>query len=201
MRALIQFFAGLAFLLANSASAETCFPNQNFPAEQGTPEKQMAILMKEVADKEVFIRLIMAENLASGCASQDVADGIAWVLKNRVDAKNAQRYGIGRDVVFKDAQFRSSTGSCDVAKREVFLCPNQATEREWMQAKAAYGKTQDPNAVNPLPRTYQYFFFKHFDNSVNCAKWKGVVPKWATPATRVNSEALTLDAACIGFYK
>lgn len=188
--------------VTSSQSQSECLDESHISGNRssGTPEKQIKRMMSELSDEEVFVRLIMAETLASTCPSQAVAQGIAWVIKNRVDARNASRFGLGREVAFKDYQFRSSTGSCDVAKRSVFMCPTSANNQElYDMARAAYRETQ--NGTNPLSGAYQYFFFKHFDRSTDCARWRGITPDWATASREKNPSNLRFDRSCIKFYR
>lgn len=114
------------------------------------PETALREVMKNHSDEEVFARLVFAETLASTCPSRAVAKGIAQVIRNRMEAKDP-RFGMGREVIFKKAQFRSTTGSCDVAQRAAFLCPtgNSNFERFWQLSVAAGRKSQD-SANHPL---------------------------------------------------
>jgi hypothetical protein len=180
---------------------QVCLPSDAIKKEAGTPEKQMAQMMSSLSDEEVFIRLILAETLASGCPSEKVAEGIAWVLKNRVDANKPKLFGTNRGVVFHDFQFRSSTGSCDVAHRETFLCPSREPdfEAKYEMARRAYAKTKDNKVKNPMKDATMYFFFKHFDESIDCAKWKGVLPAWAVDEKR--EKAFDPNPECMGFYR
>jgi hypothetical protein len=178
-----------------------------------TPESVIEKLTQGMSDEEMFTRLIFAESLASQCItadnaasekSQSIADGIAWALANRVNSKKDKQYGSGRGVVTKTAQFRSSTGGCDTAKRVEFLCPEKAGtqwQTTWANAQAALHKTT--SGKNPLPQVYNYFFFKHFDTSVNCAKFKGKLPTWAKPENQVDGKlpGLSKDDTCVQFFK
>ncbi len=194
----------LSTSISNAANNPTCFSSGLIKKNKVSPEKQLAQIMQTLSDEEIYTRLILAETLASTCPSESTSDAIAWVIKNRINAKNASRFGIGRDIVFKDYQFRSSTGDCDVAKRDVFMCPSSIGKdvwrAQWLQAQASYKKTLTQK--NPIgPNSFQYFFLKHFDKSENCSKWKGVNPAWATSKNEVNSNQLNLNKACIKVYK
>lgn len=180
-----------------------CFTKNDLSKDKALPEKKFKEMMKGLSDEEVFKRLILAETMASTCPSTATAEAIAWVVKNRVDAKDAKRFGLGREVVFKDYQFRSSTGDCDVAMTKVFMCPTSIGTNQWEQmwkmAEVAYEKTK--SASNPISKeSYQYFFYKHFDKSVNCKKWKGVLPAWASSNREVKT-SLSLDKSCIKVFR
>ena len=176
-----------------------------------SPESVIEKLTKELSDEEMYTRLIFAESLASQCIdasnadstkSKAISEGIAWVLKNRAQSGKEKQYGTGRGIVTKAQQFRSSTGSCDVAKRVEFLCPEKAGahwQKVWANAQEALQKTNGDK--NPLPKVYQYFFDNHFDKSVNCAKWKGVQPAWAKPESQSEMPGLAKTDSCIKFYK
>ncbi|MNS98371.1 hypothetical protein D3C72_1327350 [compost metagenome] len=178
-----------------------------------TPESVIERLTKDLSDEEMFTRLIFAESLASQCIdassvgsakAKSISQGIAWVLENRVKANKEKQFGVGRGVVTKTSQFRSSTGSCDVAKRVEFLCPEKAGahwKAAWANAQEALHKTRE--GKNPMPGTKLYFFAHHFDNSVNCAKWKGKPAGFAIPKNEVASNLPDLPKgdACIQFYK
>lgn len=186
-----------------SSQIPKCFSKNDLSKEKSSPEKKLKQLMSHLSDEEIYKRLILAETMASTCPSQATAEAIAWVVKNRVNAKDGKRFGIGRDVVFKDYQFRSSTGDCDVAMTNAFMCPtslgNGKWEKMWQIAGNAFEKTQ--KGPNPLSKeSYQYFFYKHFDKSENCKKWKGVQPAWAKSSSEVKTN-LPLDLSCIKVFK
>lgn len=191
------------YAIAENISVKACFDKYQINKDSGTPEKQMQTLMSELSDEEVFTRLIMAEMIASTCPSKEVAIGIAWVLKNRVKENSKSKFGLGRAVIFKDYQFRSSTGSCDVAKREIFLCPERSDNFKLYRnmAKEAYANAFKSNEENPIPGSTLYFFYKHFDKSVDCSKWKGSTPAWAKEENEVLPENLSLDNSCVKFYR
>jgi hypothetical protein len=114
------------------------------------PEQKLNQLTAHLSESEIAARLILAETIASGCASPDVVRGLANVVSNRVKA-NSNLYGQGvRGVVFKKYQFRSSTGGCDVARRDVFLCPSKALSPDqktnlWNESLKAFSQAQsDP---------------------------------------------------------
>lgn len=143
------------------------------------PEKVLQKTLSESSHEEQFIRLIFSELLASYCPSQKIAEGIAITLKNR-ELKATESGRNGKDILYEKQQFRSSTGSCDVAKRKEFLCPdlqNPVQKQAWEYARTAYFNVQKMQSV---PKVTNYFFLKHFDNSQDsCAKWKGIRPTWA----------------------
>ncbi len=192
-----------AEVTAALSSAPECISSASIG--KGDPESRLRALMKDLSDQEVFARLILAETLASTCPSADVSRGIAWSLRDRVEARNSKSFGLGREVVFKKQQFRSSTGSCDVAMREVFLCPSSAGaswKSRWKDATEAYAETQRRDAKSPFKsKAYHYFFPRHFDQSVNCAKWKGVTPAWASSARELKPKGLEIKSSCVGFYR
>ena len=167
------------------------------------PEVIIEERMKKLSDEEVKARLIFAETLASTCPSKDVARGIAKVIQNRVQANNGKAFGVGRGVVFKRAQFRSSTGSCDVAQRKAFLCPTSSAhyEKVWAYAIAAEREWRGSPTSGVLAGADKYFFNKHFDESKNCAKFKGVQPDWAKPSREVDSPEVSVGKSCIQFYR
>lgn len=178
-----------------------CFSSEMIKKSKASPERQLAELMKGLSDEEIYTRLILAETMASTCPSKESAEAIAWVIKNRVDAKNSKRFGLGRDVAFKEYQFRSSTGDCDVAQREAFMCPSSVDLEKWKMAQNAFFKTQNVSSKNPIGQnTYQYFFYKHFDKSENCKKWKGVTPAWAKENTEIKVTSLKLDRSCVRIF-
>jgi|GEM_PF-3594337 hypothetical protein len=182
----------------------------NFESKD-SPESVIEKLTKDLSDEEMYTRLIFAESLASQCIdgsnvdsvkSKAISEGIAWVLKNRAQSGKEKQYGSGRGIITKAQQFRSSTGSCDVAKRVEFLCPEKAGaqwQKVWANASEALQKTNGEK--NPLPKVYQYFFDGHFDKSVNCAKWKGVQPAWAKPDLQSEMPGIPKADGCIKFYK
>lgn len=179
-----------------------CFNENLIKPNKGTPENQLKEMMKSLSDEEIYTRLIMAETLASTCPDKATSQSIAWVINNRIKAKNASRFGLNRDVVFKTYQFRSSTGDCDVAQRNIFMCPSLNTaswQKHWSMASESYKETL--KAKNPIGESsYQYFFFKHFEKSKNCSKWKDVVPAWATSKNEVATQLL-INKSCIKIYK
>ncbi len=167
--------------------------------EGKSPEEKLKKMTTHLSEKEIFTRLILSEAYASGSYSKDLAEGIAWVLKNRVDAKNEKSFGTGVGVVFKAQQFRSSTGNCDVAKRDVFLCPQKINAKHLIEVSNVYDKVFSGKGVNPLPKSYNYFFLKHFDNSKDsCAKWKGIAPNWKKKT--IKPGALNIDPSNTLFY-
>lgn len=181
-----------------------------YPA--GDPESVIAELVKDLSDDEIVARLVFAEALASRCLelgertpekARELTESIAWVVWNRVRAKSAV-FGTGaRGVVLKKAQFRSTFGRCDVAKRMEFLCPNE--NELWDHSVRAMERAK-AGAENPLPRVHHYFFTRHFDESKEpaCARWKGVMPGW-TQGARVAREISADDGAdrkaCAIFYR
>lgn len=198
-------FAQIEKIAGTLASSQTpkCFSKSDLSKEKSSPEKKLKQIMSNLSDEEVYKRLILAEMMASTCPSPATAESIAWVVKNRVNAKDGKRFGLGRDVVFKEYQFRSSTGDCDVAMTNVFMCPtslgNGKWEKMWQVASTAFEKTQ--KGPNPISKeSYQYFFYKHFDKSENCKKWKGVLPAWAKSSSEVKTN-LPLDLSCIKVFK
>lgn len=181
---------------ANSDCFKASFVNDS------NPEESIQKITSSLTDREIMIRLVFAETLASGCPSQEVAQGIAWILRNRWTADNEARCGTGRGIAFKDYQFRSTMGSCDVAKREAFLCPTgekqfstfyKLAEEAWL---ATLGSKE-----NPLSGAHQYFLPQHFDLSKTCARWKGVLPNWAKPNLLIQPKSLKTSSKCITFYK
>lgn len=182
----------------------------------GGEEKAVEKLTENLSDDELYSRLVFSESLASRCFTEKSADdalmsatarGIAWVVLNRVRA-NKMAFGLARGVVTAPKQFRSSFGTCDVAKRREFLCPvsqdaNEAFRKKvWDAAVTAVQGAKDPRN-NPVPGVYHYFFPRHYDGSKNCGKWAGKSPAWAVPANRAN---LPVDfpaalGACLEFYR
>ena len=200
-------FLLLPSLLLAQSQTPICFSDDALKqSKHGTndlPEVILKRMMKDLPDRQVFARLVLAETYASTCPSPEVAQSIAWVIKNRLLAKNQVRYGLGREVVFKPYQFRSSTGDCDVAKRSLFLCPtsmNEGWEQAWKMAMKAVEQTDELEA-NPLANAYQYFFYQHFDESINCAKWKGVIPDWANKTNLVVPKGYQLDTSCVAIFR
>lgn len=179
-----------------------CLDWKNAP-EGKSPEEKLKKMMSHLPEKEIFKRLILSEAYASGAYSKDLAEGIAWVLKNRVDLKNEKSFGIGVGVVFKPYQFRSSTGNCDVAKRDVFLCPTSVNKQHVSEVSRIFDRVFSRKMDNPLPQSYNYFFLKHFDNSKDkgCAKWKGVLPAWAKDKKIMTPKTLKIDSTNTLFYK
>lgn len=193
----------MAGLLEAAAGSPECIePPKTFG---DPPEKLLSVMTAHLSESEVATRLIFAETLASGCASQDLAQAIATVIQNRIQ-DSSKRFGKSvREVVFQKAQFRSTTGGCDVSQREAFLCPARAKwpggwQELWTKSLTAYksaGETPQPDLQNVM----NYFFFQHFNESKNCVRWKGVVPDWATPSSRVEPDGMIIPSSCVGFYK
>lgn len=182
----------LATFTAHTASAASpaCIAD---PAPKSNEEAVVDGLTKQIPDDEMMARLVYAEALASNCfpVDQSVTDGIAWTVQNRVTEEKKTP----RQVVLGKGQYRSTMGSCDVAKRKQFLCP-LANDLVWQKALASVAKART-GVGNPFPGARNYFFPKAFDDSKNCAKWKGVLPTWAKPEKAVPFSSKD----CVTFYR
>jgi hypothetical protein len=129
---------------------------------------------------------------------------VAWVISNRFNS-NLKKFGIGRDSVFKVGHFRSSFGTCDVAKRQILLCPSSLGgdwEKSWSSAKHAIKITENKK-LNPLTGVYNYYFPQHFKTSKNCEKWNGVYPEWAKKKFQRQPDISSLkpESTCVEFYE
>lgn len=175
--------------------------NENFNGKY--PEDYLKNEMAHLSDDEVFIRLILAESTASGCYSEQLARAIAITIKNRVSA-DKESFGKGRNIAFKPYQYRSSTGGCDVAQRDLFLCPrrNEVSQKRLIQVEKIYNEVFKKKEVsNNLAKSYNYFFPNHFNSSKNCAKWQGVLPAWAKSKKSIEENAIGVKKSCAIFYR
>lgn len=172
----------------------------------GTPESVAAAILKDnkIDENEVFARLVFAETSASGCASTTESDavalGIAWVLRNR--ALEPKRFGHGTRVVTAPKQFRSTLGTYDVARRDIFLCPGHGGadwRARWEKAVAAWAATADA-AKNPVPAVFNYYLPRHFEGSK--LKDKVARPDWASPPNeRVTMPGLSTTSECLELWR
>lgn len=175
------------------------------------PELIIRQNLEKISEEEAVVRLIYAEMLASSCSSSlsneelgQMALGIASVISKRFSSAQKKNKNVSlKDIVFQPMQFRSSLGSCDVSKRAEFLCPSKEKENEirvWKEARNAWGKLkfQDPLKA----KAQHYFFYKHFNNSQNCHRFKGVVPTWANDSAEVKFPLMTKELSlCVRFFK
>jgi hypothetical protein len=199
---MLLFFVTFAAPMALAADP-TCIAD---PAPKNNEEMAVDGLTKQIADDEMMARLVYAEALAANCFPADkgdadlvqsITDGIAWTVQNRVTEEKKTP----RQVVLAKGQYRSTMGSCDVAKRKHFLCP-LASDLVWQKALESVAKARVGKG-NPFPGARNYFFPKAFDDSKNCSKWKGVLPAWAQPEKVVSLSSKDSPAlkACVTFYR
>jgi hypothetical protein len=139
-----------------------------------------------------------------GTQRQGIYQGVAWVIANRMNNLNGT-YGRGREALFRNQQFRSSFGGCDVAQRDAFLCPTSLGSNwadSWNLARTSVANTRRTNN-NPLAGVHHYYFGQHFNTSTTCARWKGVRPSWAVGSARRNPDLSSLKAEsdCLEFYE
>lgn len=206
-----------SFLISQSLTAETCgsksdikqtsqkilecvkpecFPNEGFQDKSKTPEEILRAKLSAISSEESVYRLIFSELLASSCIDslsddnlKQMAKGIALVIHQRTKKmkQNAPDNSKEKAVIFEKAQFRSSTGSCDVAKREEFLCPTKHPkwEKLWKLSQESWHEVKAQN--NSKNKAQFYYFPKHFDDSKDCAKYKDpeVFQKWKVGKTEV----------------
>jgi hypothetical protein len=196
---------------ATKSEVPSCI-GEPFVYPKENPEAIFATMVARLPDDEVVARLVYAEALASRCLelhrgidgiAEGLTESLAAVVWNRVRAGTPE-FGEGaRGVVLKEAQFRSTFGACDVAKRREFLCPSG--DPLWDASVRAVEKAKKGDE-NPLPGVQHYFFPRHFDESQTCANWKGKNPKWAKPVRRivpnlVPSERGKALSDCVSFYR
>lgn len=165
------------------------------------PEEDLKNKMSHLTNEEIMVRLIFAETLASECPQASVTEGISQVIQSRFE-KSKNKNSSGGGVVFEQFKFRSTTGSCDVAKRNEFLCPdlkNPLQKETWKNSIKSFQSAQNKSATNLLKPTH-YFFFNAFNNSKDsCAKFKGVIPDWVSKLKPVDE--LNKTPECVKFYK
>lgn len=189
-----------------------CLPLADKSAYAGKPEEKLKQQMQNLSDDEIYTRLIFSESLAANCGGKlskesvdVVTQGIASVIRNRLAAKNEKKYGLDAQVVFKPYQFRSTTGSCDVAKRKEFLCPSQAGQENWkalwQSASQAWQKIKKQGST--IGDAKMYFLSEHFNESKDCAQFKGKQPAWVDPKKLVTATKPAEAKAyqCVQFYK
>ncbi len=211
---LIAFLASVSFLTSASvlAAVPECISNPtNIP--KGQEEATVASLTAHLSDDEMITRLVFAESLASECfhspapvdgTVEGVTEGIAWTILNRVrDLKKT-----GREIVTARKQYRSTMGTCDVAKRSEFLCPIRSgstealTRQVWNAAERSVARARAGKG-NPIRGVHNYFFPKAFDHSKNCASFRGKFPDWASPGNEVPLPKPVSSAlgGCLRFYR
>lgn len=185
-----------------------CFSSEGFVDKSMPPEEILKKKMEKLSGEEAAQRLIFAEMLASDCAESlkgkdlnQMALGIASVINKRVLENKSRDI---KQIVFAKAQFRSSTGSCDVSKKAEFLCPtkNNNWEKIWIVAQSSW---QEIKKTDPLKGRAKYYYFpKHFDKSVDCSKFKGqeVFENWKKGKIEVmgTSQSKALSE-CVRFFK
>lgn len=185
-----------------------CFANEGFQDKIKTPEEVLKNKMKNISSEEAIYRLIFSEMLASNCVESlsdkelaQMAMGIASVINKRVADKKTRDE---KEIVFAKAQFRSSTGGCDVAKRAEFLCPSSYTkwEKLWKLAENSWKKIQKND---PLGKQAVFYYFpKHFEKSVDCSKFNSpeVFENWKKGKTEVTFVGQSKDfSMCARFFK
>lgn len=190
-----------------------CLTTDAFKGKVKSPEDILKSKLKGVSPEETVTRLIYSEMLASQCSQElsedrlkQMASGIAAVIYHRVlkiksiSAQDSKE----KLIVFEKTQFRSSTGSCDVAKREEFLCPTKDPQWEKLW-KIAQGAWKNIKQKDPLDtKTIFYYFPKHFEGSKNCAQFKSpeVFEKWKKGKTEVPIENSNKELnECVRFFK
>lgn len=190
-----------------------CFANEGFQDKSKDAEDVLKDKLSAVSGEESVLRLIFSEMLASNCTDnlsnenlQQMGQGIAQVINQRVLNIKQNKTGFSKEkaVVFAKTQFRSSTGGCDVAKREEFLCPtkNPNWEKIWKLAQSAWTKVTKQKATDN--KVLFYYFPKHFDNSKNCSKYKEpeVFQNWKKGKVEVPAMATTKELSeCIRFFQ
>lgn len=223
-----------SFLISQSLTAETCgaksdikqtsekilecvkpecFSNEGFQDKSKTPEEILSAKLSIVSADEAVNRLIFSEMLASSCIDslsdenlKNMAKGIALVIHQRTKKmkQNTPDSSKEKAVVFEKAQFRSSTGSCDVARRAEFLCPSKhfKWEKLWKMAQDSWQEVKEQNNSNI--KAQFYYFPKHFDDSKDCAKYKNpeVYQKWKVGKTEVPVLLPGKElSACVRFFQ
>lgn len=183
-------------------------PGWSGAGKRPEPEALVSPLLRDADDDELVARLVYAESLASRCLDlyageaglmDSLAEGIARTILNHVRRVESKGKG-ARSVVFGVRQYRSTFGTCDCAKRKEFLCPD-ASSALWRAAAQAVARVRAaPDAA--LKGAEHYFFPRHYDESVNCRRWKGVSPDWLDPKreVRMPKAAPSLEK-CSPFYR
>lgn len=190
-----------------------CLTTDAFKDKIKSPEDILKSKLNGVSPEETVTRLIYSEMLASQCSQElsedrlkQMASGIAAVIYHRVlklksiSAQDSKE----KVIVFEKAQFRSSTGSCDVAKREEFLCPTKYPkwEKVWQMAQDSWKNIKKKDPLDS--KAVFYYFPKHFDDSKDCARFKSseVFEKWKKGKTEVSIENSNKELSeCIRFFK
>lgn len=190
-----------------------CLPSDGFQDESKASEDILKVKLAKVSPEETVIRLIFSEILASQCVgnlSEDslkqMANGISSVIYHRslkIKSNSAQD-SKEKTVVFEKTQFRSSTGRCDVAKREEFLCPTKEPnwQKVWQIAQDSWKGIMKQDLLDP--KATFYYFPKHFDNSKNCAQFKSpeVFEKWKKGKIEVSIDNSKKELSdCVRFFK
>lgn len=190
-----------------------CFPNEGFQDKSKTPEEVIQKKMEAISSEEAIYRLIFSEMLASYCTDflsdekiSLIGQGIAAVISQRVKNYKINQEDSAKEnkVVFEKAQFRSSTGGCDVAKRAEFLCPtkNPQWEKLWRVAQESW---REVKKKNPLKGAAKFYYFpKHFINSKDCAKYNGaeVFHTWKKGKVEVQLLSESKEVSeCVKFFK
>lgn len=209
-------FLGLGLLFAATPAfageAPKCVadpvPGWSGAGKRPEPENLVSPFLKDAEDDELVARLVYAESLASRCLDlysgeaglvDALTEGIARTILNHV-RRVAPKGKDARSVVFGVRQYRSTFGTCDCAKRKEFLCPDAASAL-WRAAVAAVARAKASPDV-ALKGAEHYFFPRHYDESVNCRRWKGVNPDWLDPKreVRMPKAAPSLEK-CSPFYR